>query len=163
MRRTRRASVEKKRNNRAAFLLIVLTIAIGLGFFFFGVPLAAKFSSLLFNVRNSGESIDPSDTTPPLPPNFEDIPESTNKASITIKGTAEPGVNVEIHANGVEETVLANKDGVFTFQFDLRADGNSIWAKTIDTAGNESDYSNILTNEGKIVYCPRANSTGGGG
>ena len=32
-----------------------------------------------------------------------------------------------------------------------------------DTAGNESDYSDILSSEGKIASCSRAESSGGGG
>ena len=52
------------------------------------------------------------------------------------------------------ECVVADLDQNLVYYFVITA---------FDTAGNESDYFNILSSEGGIAFCSRANSSGGGG
>lgn len=141
---SRLSKTEERRNVRKALVFIFLTIStLGL-FLFFGLPTVAKFAAFLTDIRKSGEPIEKDDTTPPVPPRLDSLPEATNKLKTEIKGRTEPGATVILFLNGRQEELLANKEGEFTYTFLLSKGENSISALAKDSSGNKSQKSNVL-------------------
>jgi len=139
---------EERKNLRSAVLLGVLTLGIIALFFFFGLPLMAKFAGFLTDLRKTSTPVESTDETPPAPPRIDSLPEATNKLSVDITGSTEPAAIVILSLNGKEEEVLANSEGEFTFNFDLADGENSISGKAKDEAGNESQKTDTI----KVIY-----------
>ena len=145
---SRLARNEEKKNLRSAVLLGILTLGLIALFFFFGLPLMAKFAGFLTDLRKTSTPVESTDETPPAPPRFNSLPEATNKLSIDITGSTEPGAIVILSLNGDAEEVLANSEGEFTFNFELVDGVNSISAKARDEAGNESQKTDTIN----VIY-----------
>ncbi|OGM15152.1 hypothetical protein A2V56_00395 [Candidatus Woesebacteria bacterium RBG_19FT_COMBO_42_9] len=145
---------EERRNLRSAVLLGLLTLGLILFFIFFGLPLMAKFAGFLADLRKTSTPVESADTTPPAPPRLDTLPEATNKLSINITGSTEPGATVILSLNTKEEEILANSEGEFTFNFELLNGENSILAKARDDAGNESQKTQTV----KIIFDDEAPS-----
>lgn len=115
MTRSRLTSVREKKEFRQAIALIAVTIALLVGFIFWGLPAIAGF------VGNTLVKSDKSGTNngiqlKPTMPILTDIPEATNSASIDVNGTAGAGSEVTLYVNGSEEAKLAVPDsGEFNF------------------------------------------------
>lgn len=140
---SRRSSTQQKKNIRRAILFGILTIGAILVFFFFGLPTVARFAAFLTDLRSSSLPVEINDTTPPAPPRLSEPPKYTSKTAIVIEGTTEPGATVMVFANRDEEEVLSNKDGKFSFEWELLDGENKIFAKAKDAAGNESQESRV--------------------
>ncbi len=145
---SRRASVEERKNKRKAFIFVFLTITLVAGLFYFGIPAVIKYTGFLTDLRQSAEPIESSDTTPPPPPRLDPLPEATKDSSVDINGSTEPGVRVILKINGKEKEVLTNKDGRFSYTLNLEEGRNTVRAKSKDSAGNESNNTQVFT----IVY-----------
>lgn len=145
---SRRASVEEKRNITKAYKYIVLSIAAICFVIFLGLPTLIKFAGFLADVGKSNKPVDVSDITPPAPPQFDSIPEFTNKLRLDIAGTSEDGAVVTITTNGNSSEVIANSEGRFSFLFNLDRGENTIEAKAKDTSGNESTSTKLV----KIIF-----------
>ena len=137
---SRLASVEERRNTRNAVLFIALTIALGLGLFFFGVPILGKFTTFVAGLKKTKTvSSVVNDTTPPAPPQFDTFSEFTNKNKVTLTGRAEPGSDVKIIFNGQSQEIQANGvNGTFSFDENLVNGENDFSAIAKDSAGNKS-------------------------
>jgi len=114
-----------------------------LAFIFLGLPVLANFAGFLTDIRKSSLPIEKSDTTPPAPPKLASLPEFTNKLSLKLNGTTEPGASVILSLNGQEEELVADKDGEFSFTFELNQGENTVTAFARDSAGNESQMTNV--------------------
>ena len=141
---SRRGLTEEKRNIRRAVFYSVLTIATLIFIFFLGLPLLAKFSGVLSDLRSSSTPPEKEDITPPVPPRFDLLPQATKELKVDIKGYTEPGVNVFLKLNSKEEEILANSDGQFTYSFPLNDGENEFWAYAVDSSGNESQKSDVI-------------------
>lgn len=135
---SRLASVEEKKNIKNAYFYIVLSVLAIIILIFFGIPLLVKFAGFVGDVAKSDKVVEINDTTPPAPPQFEDLPEFTNKEILEISGKSESGASISIRTNNNSSEVVANSDGVFNFTFNLDKGENSIDAIAKDTSGNES-------------------------
>lgn len=135
---SRLSRTEERRNNRKAFIFFVLTIASILLVFFLGLPLLAKFAAFLTDIRQSSQPIEISDTTPPVLPRFEPLPEATNEIKVEITGHTEPGATAILYLNNKTEEVLADNKGEFNYTFFLNDGNNRISAVAKDGSGNES-------------------------
>jgi len=86
------------------------------------------------------------DTTAPDVPVLEQIPASSSKRVLTIKGKVEPYTTAQIFNNG---SLIANKEtggsGAFSLDGLLSAGENRITAKAIDSAGNSSNSTSEMT------------------
>lgn len=133
----RRRQTEEQKNIKRAIYLVILSIGLLILFLYFGLPLLARFSTFLGNLRKDSEPVLSNDTTPPAPPTFYDLPEYTQKPSVEISGRSEEGATVIVYANGKKHELLADKNGEFFFDFELRRGDNRLSAKAIDKAGNE--------------------------
>lgn len=140
---SRRASVEEKKNIRQAFIFGVLTIVSLIVLVVFGLPLIAKFATLLTNIKQSELPVEQEDKTPPAPPKFDPFPEVTNKLSVELKGTSEAGSTVVLFVNKKKEEVLANNNGEFSYTFPLNKGDNTISALTKDASGNEGQKTQV--------------------
>ena len=140
---SRRAKKEQQKNLRRAIFFGILTVGVLLIFLFFGLPTVARFAAFLTDLRSSSRPVEITDTTPPAPPRLDEPPEYTNDTVIEVEGNTEPGVTVTIFANGDEDEVLANKDGEFSYEWELLDGENKIYAKATDAAGNESQESRV--------------------
>ena len=137
--------IEKAKNIRSAFIFILVS-ALGLLLFIFaGLPTFARISSFLFDLKGGLTPFDKNDITPPAPPRFEPIPETTNNEKLEIKGSAEPGSSVVLYLNTESEDVLADSEGKFNFQVTLSEAESQIWALSKDSSGNKSQQSLIYT------------------
>lgn len=142
---SRLASVEEKRNVRAAFILVILTIVSLIALFTFGLPSVAKFASFIAELKGGNAPVEKNDTTPPAPPKIKNLPEATNKNILTLEGTTESGATVEVFLNDSPEEVVAGEDGTFSLSLNLKKGTNSIYAIAKDKAGNQSQRSQDLT------------------
>ncbi|MBI2414678.1 hypothetical protein HYV31_02460 [candidate division WWE3 bacterium] len=131
--------VVKLKKNLSIFLIILAVLVVAFGFF------GPKVGSLFFIFSKHRNDKELGDIVPPATPIFSQIPEATNKNTITFNGVTEPDVAVSIFVNGPErQKTTTDKDGSFTFA-DIKLDlgQNIIFAKAKDNSGNESDKSKI--------------------
>lgn len=141
-------TIEEKRNQKKTLIYIVLSIIIIVAFIYLGIPGLAKLASFVGDFKKGEEPIEINDTTPPAPPQLEDLPEFTNKANLKIKGSAEPGSTVKLFINDSSEEVLSDKDGQFNFSTNLKKGENKISALAKDTTGNEGSP----TSEKTVIF-----------
>lgn len=145
---SRLASVEQKRNMKNAYYYVILSVVAIIFLIFLGIPTIVKFAGFVGDVAKSDKPIEISDTTPPAPPQFDNLVEYTNKDTLEINGKSENGATITIRANNENSDVVANSDGQFTFIFKLKKGENTIDAKAKDLSGNESTQTQTY----KIVY-----------
>lgn len=145
---SRLASVQEKRNIKSAYFYIVLSIISVVILVFFGIPLLVKFAGFVGEISKSNKPVEITDATPPAPPQFDELPEFTNKETLNITGKSENGAIISIRANNDVSDVVANSDGVFNFVFNLKQGENTIDAKAKDSSGNESTQTQTY----KIIY-----------
>ena len=145
---SRLAQVEEKRNIKKAVLYILLLLVGFVFVIFLGLPTLIRFAGFVGELGKSDRTIEVSDITPPAPPQFDQIPEYTNKESLSIEGTSESGATITITANNNSSDVIAGSDGKFNFIFNLDKGENSISAVAKDTAGNKSTETKVY----KIVF-----------
>jgi hypothetical protein len=136
--RSRLKITEERRNYRKAFLYLVFSVLFVIIFVFFGIPSISKFAALLTDIRQTSEPIQKDDTTRPISPRIDPLPEYTSSDHVDIKGTTEPGVSVTIYHNSNEDEVLSDKNGEFLFTINLRTGKNTISLLSKDKSGNES-------------------------
>jgi hypothetical protein len=149
--RSRLARTEEKSNKKKAYLYIFLTIISLILLLFLGIPSIVKMASFLTELRSSGEPIGVEDTTPPAPPQMDELPEATNKSAMTISGTAESGATVVIYLNGEALETIADNSGEFSYTSGINKGENVVYALVRDSAGNESqttqEYFIVFDNE----------------
>lgn len=145
---SRKNKVEEKKNIRNAILFALLTIALLIVFIVYGFGIVAKLVVFLGDIKKGNAPVVSDDMTPPIPPRFEPIPKATNQKEFDIKGSTEPGADVELIVNGEEYELLANSDGEFQYSANLLDGENTIAAYSQDSSGNKSTE----TEEQSILY-----------
>jgi len=145
---SRRASVESKRNIKKAYFYIFLSLSSLVLLFFLGLPAVVKFAAFFTNLGHSDKPIENSDTTPPAPPSFDNLPKYTNTSTLKIKGSSEEGANILLTLNNKTHETITDREGVFTFEVNLFDGENTLFAKAKDTSGNES----VETDSFKIIF-----------
>lgn len=146
---SRLESVEVKKNFRMAVIFIILSVTVVVILAVVGIPTVGKVTNFVSGLRGSNNAITSNDKTPPAPPTLTTFSDFTNQQVINVTGSAEAGATVKLFLNGVEQEVVVDKDGNFTFQNIKLLDGdNSISAIATDQAGNISQK----TTDKKIIY-----------
>ncbi len=133
--------VEAQKARRSAFVYIVLTIALILLIFFYGLGLLSNFADIISGLLGSNSPVAITDKTPPAPPRLDDLDDYTNDNEIDIEGVSEAGSLVTVKVNGIEKETVATKEGSFRLTFELVSGKNEIIAQAKDTAGNVSNQS----------------------
>lgn len=140
---SRLASVEERKNMKKAYFYIFFSIISIVFLIFFGLPLLIKFAGFVGEVAKSDKPVEISDTTPPAPPQFDNIPEYVSSDSLDITGTSESGAVIIFNTNNNTSEVVANNEGKFSLHFNLEKGENTISAIAKDTAGNKSMESKV--------------------
>ena len=140
---SRLASVEEKKNIKKTYRYIFLSIASLVFLVIFGLPTLIKFAGFVGDITEADRPIEINDITPPAPPQFDDIPEYTNRESVEVTGSSESGARISINSNGDSSEVVANNEGRFTFVFNLNKGENTISAISKDSSGNVSSETKI--------------------
>jgi len=142
---SRRASVQEKKNIRKSILYLVLTIVAIVVLVLYGIPFIARTASFVSNLKKSNSPIEKEDTIPPAVPQIQTPPEYTNQNPVEIKGVTEPGVTVFVTANDQKEEIVATKEGLFSYSFNLKKGENTISFTAKDSAGNQSQETKSYT------------------
>lgn len=139
--------IEEKKSKRQAIIFSFLTLVLIVGVIFLGIPSLIKMAVFLSNLRSSGQSIETSDTVPPVPPRLQPIFEATQSAQISLSGFAEPGTTVKVFRGSQEiGEALVDKDGQFiVIDIGLKSGENNLKTQAIDSAGNESKFSPTIS------------------
>lgn len=124
---------------------LILTVALSVFGFFLGLPIVTRFAAFVHELTSSDQPIEISDKTPPAPPLLHNVPTYTNKETLEINGSSEPGSIVKVFVNNTDNETVANNEGSFTAQIKIHDGDNRLWAKAVDEAGNESQETNKLT------------------
>ncbi len=136
------AGTEQKTNQKKAFFYLFLTVVTVIVLYFLGIPALSKLTTLVSSFKNSNSKIDSSDITPPPPPKFKSFSEFTNQKETTLSGTAESGSTVKITFNGIDQEMLSDGNGQFSFNISLENGVNTFAAIAIDQSGNQSQKTN---------------------
>jgi len=129
----------------------LLATFITIGIIFVALRFFATDIGMFFGlISKASQPKERGDILAPSPPYFYNVPETTNKANIALKGFSESGSKVIIYANGPETTsVVADPTGTFSAEnIPLIEGNNTIYAKAEDSYQNQSEKSTIL----EIVY-----------
>lgn len=123
--------------------IILIISGLVISFVFFAPKIGTLFGLISIH-RNENGNVD---SISPVSPIFTDVPAAVKNDSIDISGLAEPFSTVKIYVNGPEiQSTLADLGGAFIFKNIKLIDGkNTIFSKSIDKSGNESEKSEILT------------------
>lgn len=146
MRTTSRISrIDERRTKKRLYYLIGGIFGLLILIAVVAIPLIVNVSAWLANMDNSSTPLS-SDTTPPLPPTFESLPNATNSATLKIAGYGESQTTITLLLNGEEEkTAVLPLDGTFSFDgIKLNAGENIITGFLTDQAGNNSPPSSEL-------------------
>jgi len=145
--RSRLARKEEARRRRRNLVFTILTFLIIIFVFFWGIPTLVKVATFFAEWRGSESPVEIGDDLPPAPPQINLPPRATNKDSIPISGSAEPGATVEIFLNGLSsQKVVTTSEGSFSIEkLKLSLGENKIYAVVIDKAGNISQPSSEIS------------------
>ncbi len=139
---SRLAQVEEKKSIKSAIIFGGLTILIIILGLIFGIPTFSKFIGL-FN-RSSNEPIT-TQSNLLLVPTLSAPPQFTNQKSIIVKGTATPNTTIKIFFNDSSDQTSSDDKGNFAMNVNLQKGTNTIFARTIDKSGNQSENSTTFT------------------
>lgn len=143
---SRLASVEEKKNFRSAVLFGLLTIGFLVALFFIGIPFLGRFVGFVSDLGKSNKPISVNDKTPPAPPQFDTFAPFTNQKTVSLTGRTEPGATVTLTFDAANQSVVADKDGKFSFpNLSLNDGENDFSASATDAAGNASQKTTSLS------------------
>lgn len=136
---------EERKARRHILFAIFGMISILALFFIFGLKLLIGFGVLIDRFRGVNPTVQ-STKAILLPPVLDFLPIATNSAKLTITGSGQPGLTAIVYLNEVEKKkITLDNDGIFTIQLTGKEGENVISAKFIDTDGNTSDLSPVLS------------------
>lgn len=140
--RSRLTEIDEKRSIRSAIIFGGLTVLIIILMIFVGLPQLSKFVALFS--KSSPSAVTPSSSTL-LPPYIQTLPKDTNQQSIIVKGTAQPNSAVKVFFSNSSDETVTDDSGNFAMNVTLSKGSNIIYAKTVDSSGNESQPSTSFT------------------
>lgn len=136
---------------RKMAVVVVLVFLLAGSLYLWGVPLVIGVSNFWQQLGVNGKPLltKPSPQAEFVPPAWlEPLPVAINNLdNFKIKGSAQAGLEVRVYLNGKElKTVLTDANGNFELTTTNLTEGeNQIYAKAIDSFGNESEPSNTQT------------------
>ena len=137
---------EERKLRSRLILTIIGSIAI-VGFLLvFGLKILVGFSLFVDTIRGTTPASQQQSALI-LPPVLDPLPVATNSATLTVSGSATPGLILLVYVNEEETKKLTvPADGRFSVPSLRVIDGaNTISAKATDEKQNMSDLSNVLT------------------
>lgn len=120
------------------FVFVSVFILVG-SILYLGPKIGSLFGFFSIYRNDLGDA----DKLAPIAPVFLNVPEFTKETKITLRGLAESGSTIKLFVNGPQRTsFVSGFDGSFSFEkIDLSLGRNTIFAKSIDKAGNEGPNS----------------------
>ncbi|OGH47721.1 MAG: hypothetical protein A3A51_04765 [Candidatus Levybacteria bacterium RIFCSPLOWO2_01_FULL_39_10] len=150
MRKSRLSKISERKSKQNLLITIIGIIAILFLFFRYGIPFLGNigfFFGQLTSITNDS-SVNNENDVHVASPGLDPISRATSQSEITIKGTASPGLTVELYLNGFkEEESIVNDEGNFEFLVTLTEGENIIKARSVSDT-KESDFSQSQT----VVY-----------
>lgn len=139
-RTSRRARVRQQRDSRRAVIYLLIAGLIIAVMLVWGVPLMARLAGMLITDDTGVGGVEDLKPTPPV---FSDVPEATSSASVSVRGFAQPGVEVVLVMDGAEyDRVLTDDSGIFEFDGIILSEGeNNISSYAVNSRGGESESS----------------------
>jgi hypothetical protein len=136
-RTSRLKRLEERRAITSSVKYIVLTIAVIVLLFSFGLPVLSRLTAFIaeFTGQETAEEVD---STPLPPPRLDNLPAFTNEKTLRVTGATRPGHTVFLFFNSEKSEVLANANGEFTNRFELSLGENTIYAYVADPASVSS-------------------------
>ena len=142
----RLAKKEEAATVKRIFALSAISALLALFMFTLGIPLLGKFADFLELILGSQNQQQSQERRNVPPPNFDRIPAATNSANLNIRGFAAEGESVELYLNDNPSAKADTASGNFSFEDIKLQDGeNTIAAKSLSSAGQESEFSKTLT------------------
>jgi len=135
---SRLAETQAKKAKKTALFYVVTSIIIVFILFFYGFNYSSKITAFVLNAIGKKTTSLGQDNLPPASPKIFEVDEYTNKENYEISGTSEAGSEIIIFVNDNEEKALTNSSGIFQTNIKLKKGLNTIYAKAIDDASNES-------------------------
>lgn len=152
MNRIRRLEKLGRRDEKTALArvvwLSVLTLALILFFFTFGISILGRFADFLDAIFTNNNQ-ETTQKLPPQLPRLDDLPAATNSARLVVSGFASEGEKAAIYLNGEKIDEVSLADSEFIFENVLLHEGeNLISVRAIDARGLESQ----MTDSKKVVF-----------
>lgn len=132
---------------KTLIILVALVILLILSFTVFAPAFGSIFK--IFSRNNIGNEL----VIKPSRPVIAQLPNATKENKIRVNGYSQEGITIKLYVNGPEKgSTVTGGDGMFVFEeVELIKGRNTIFAKAIDSKGNESDttdtYIVIVDNE----------------
>jgi len=149
---SRLQKVETQKAQKSLRLYLILTIGLIVFFLFFGISFLSQILSLASRFSSSNSPVEIGDQTPPPPPRFDQLPESTNKDRLVITGSSEPGSSVFLKTNEKITEIITNSDGIFSASINLNQGINTLSAYAVDLSSNQS----LTSTTAKITFDNKA-------
>jgi len=149
MRLTRFGRIEERKQRRKLLLAIVGSIALIVFLVVFGFKLLIEFSLLVEKLHGAPTPTQSVTQTIIQPPALDPLPVATKSSSLVVSGSGQAGLTAIVYVNDQEsKDIPVTKSGMFATKITNLKDGtNSISAKLMDTKGNISDLSNVVSVE----------------
>lgn len=147
--RSTRQSVNN--NQLIGYFIVLILLIIFLGTV--GLKFLLNTSIFIANKLSNTRSLTQKEADPEFAtaPEFDNIPEATNSASIQVSGTAPIGRNLKIYVNGELEKDILLTEEQFDTTISLQEGQNTIYGESIDTKTNDSkkspEYSVFFSNK----------------
>jgi len=129
------------------FKPIALSLGAVLFFYFWMITVLPNINIVWDLFKTNKSAVTSEDKIPPAKPFLADVPETTNKDTIDIKGYAEVGSDVKLFINGREtQKTLSDNDGTFAFNnVPVNRTNMEVYVLAEDSNGNVSDPSDNKT------------------
>ncbi|OGG11068.1 hypothetical protein A2Z00_01645 [Candidatus Gottesmanbacteria bacterium RBG_13_45_10] len=139
--------LEERRQKHRLVLALAGSVAIIIFIAVFGLKLLIGFSLFVDRIKGSPPTSQTTQRTVILPPTLDPLPAATNSASIRVTGVGKPSLTLIVYVNGTEAKKLTvPSKGTFSVgSLPIIEGQNTISAKLVDTKGNTSDLSNIIS------------------
>jgi hypothetical protein len=145
---TRYGRIEENKQKKRLVLAVVGSVALIVFLLMFGFKMLIGFSLLVEKLRGSTPPTQNSSQIIIQPPTLNPLPVATKSGSLVLSGSGQYGLTAIIYVNNSEtKNISVAKTGEFAAQLSLKDGVNTISAKLMDSAGNLSDLSNIVSVE----------------
>lgn len=139
---SRLQSKHERLTKQQVYLFMAASIGLLVLLIYFGIPFLFNLASRISSLRKSPDQIQQDLGLAPSAPNLSQDFNATSSAQISIHGTADPKITVEVFQNDRSTgTVVAGDDGKFSQDVTLEKGENTFVAQAISEKGKKSDKS----------------------
>lgn len=144
---SRLARVEENQNKRQIIIFGGLSVALLVFLAFFGIPLIAKLSGAISNLKNGDKTTQQTNNNPIPAPQLNTLPEFVNKPDLEISGSAQPDTQIVISINNTKRETTSNSNGTFSVNTNLVKGENEIYAVAVKDNASSNETRHV-----KVIY-----------